>query len=132
MELDGRETGTLSTRFKLRRVDDVLLIESLSDGLNNSEALGSVWQEARGKKSRGIILHLPTPKYVSSLFIRQILRCSQDAAAARTPFTVVVHPKLRLLFQMFEMLDEMPTAERLDRALLDIDEQAKRYAATEK
>jgi len=131
LDLEGRDTGTLSTRFKMRRVEDVLVVETISEGLNNPEALVGVWEEALEKQSKGVIIHLPTPKYVSSLFIRTLLDCAEDARKKSKPFVVVVHPKLRLLFQMFELLDEVPMADRLNRAVESIAVQAAKLAATE-
>lgn len=125
---EGRETGTTSTRFKLRRLEDVIVVESVSEGLNHSEALSALWGEALGKKQNGIIIHLPSPKYVSSLFIRGLYDCALDASEKNVPFVLVVHPKLRLLFHMFELLDEVPIAERLDRAMDAIKVQQQRAA----
>ncbi len=88
--------------------------------MDNEQALRDVFNEALAKTSDGIIVHIPMPKYVTSLFFVALQDIARQAETAGCPFMVVVHPKLRVLMQMFQLDDTIPLAERLDQAMKQI------------
>ncbi len=112
-----KETSGGSPVFRLRRVSGVIVIESLSAKLSEHEALKEVIGEILEEKIEGVILHLPTPTYVSSLFLLAMVKIAEEYKQLGTPFYAVMHPKMRLLVDMFNLSKEIPYAERLDRAI---------------
>jgi len=114
------DTSVNSSKFRLRRVGGVLVVESLVQQLDAHEALLKVINEAMSKTGDGLIIHLPTPNYITSLFIHSILDAADACKEAGRPFLAVVHPKLKLLIQMFNLQDHIPCADRLDSAITKI------------
>lgn len=115
--MGGRETSVQSSTFRLRRVHNVIVVESLSSRLTEGDSLLDVVDQALQKPGDGIIIHLPTPTYVTSQFLRCLRDAGERIAAAGRPFVAVVHPKMRLLIEMFNLQDELPTVKSLVDAL---------------
>lgn len=106
-----------SSKFRLRRVGGVQVIESLVSQLESYDELHKIVAEAMSRPGDGLIIHLPTPTYITSLFIQGIVDAADDSKRADRPFFAVVHPKLKLLIQMFNLADSIPCADRLDTAI---------------
>lgn len=120
----GRDTDVDSETFRLRRAERCIVVENLNPNLTQHEELRAVCRQAFEKSGKiGVVLHFPTPKYVTSLFIVALREIGREARAAKRPFLAVLHPKLRLLLAIFELQDDIPTEDRLEIALQTLNNQ---------
>lgn len=106
---------------------NVLVIENLIADLNHPEILTSLFDKVLNKDDSGIVLHLPRPTSVTSLYLDAINEAAKKAALQRHPFFAVVHPKLRLLMSLFQLEDLINTAPNLNDAIAAVTELAKDY-----
>jgi hypothetical protein len=114
----GRQTTVVSAAFRLRRVSDFVVIENVVPKLMNGEELKAVWEAAVSKEDcKGVILHFPSPTYVSSVVIVTLREIGRQMQEAGRPWRAVLHPKLRLLLEIFELKDVIPTEDRLENAV---------------
>ncbi|NUQ34471.1 MAG: hypothetical protein HUU29_05985 [Planctomycetaceae bacterium] len=111
-----KDTNIRSTQYRAYREGEVVIIEGLVDDLADAEIFIAAFHNALIKKPKGIVLHLPRPKSVTSLFIDALGTAAMDSDQAGVPFVAVVHPKVRLLISMFglehmiRLVDRLPTA----------------------
>ncbi len=114
----GRETEVVSKDYRLRRVGGFVVIENIVPKLLHGAELKEVWEAATSKQDcHGVILHFPTPNYVSSVVIVALREIGKQMQESGRPWRAVLHPKLRLLLEIFDLKDAIPTEDRLETAV---------------
>lgn len=127
----GRETSVQSSSFRLRRVRDLIVIESLVSRLTQGDAIIDVTRQAVEKNSDGVIFHLPTPTYVTSDFMRCLRDAAEIAQENSVPYFAVVHVKLRLLIEMFGLEHVIRPAKTLVEAMESLKPDAFKHPASD-
>ncbi|MCA8939964.1 MAG: hypothetical protein KDB07_09155 [Planctomycetes bacterium] len=128
-ERTSRDTQVHSSTFRARWLEGVLVIESLVSKIDRDDVLMDVFNQSLEKEPEGIILNLQRPRYISSLLIVAIRDIAKRAAELDIPFVAVIHPKLRLLLEMFGITSVVRTGENLDRTVRELHQEISRRHA---